>query len=86
MLRLPPAPAKTKPAALPRPPLGAAAGVGALLGVGVLLLTLAGLPALGWTLLAAVATIALVDIVLIAAGRRSPSILERLVQRRMGGA
>jgi hypothetical protein len=36
-------------------------------------------------LLAAVAGIALVDVVLIAVGRRSPSILERLLPGRPGG-
>ena len=83
MLRAPLAPAKTKPVTVSRPPLGAAAGVGALLGLTVLTLILSGVPVLGWMLLAVVVAIALVDIVLIAAGRRSPSILERLLQRPM---
>jgi hypothetical protein len=56
-----------------------------LLGVGVLALTLTGVPVLGWILLGAVAAIALLDIALIAAGRQSPSLLERLAQRQMGG-
>ena len=56
-----------------------------MLGVGFLALTLAGVPVLGWMLLGAVAAIALVDIALIAAGRESPSLLERLAQRRLGG-
>lgn len=84
MLRSPLAPAKTKPATVPRPPLGGRR-VGALLGLAVLTLILAGVPVLGWTLLAAVAAIALVDIVLTAAGRPSPSILEQLVQARIRG-
>jgi hypothetical protein len=85
MLRSPPATARRKPASARRRPLGAAAAVGALLGIAVLLLTLSGVPALGWTLLGAVAAVALVDTTLTAAGRQSPSILERLVQRRPGG-
>ena len=85
MLRIPPAPTATKPAAVTRHPLGAAAAVGALLGVGVLALALTGVPVLGWILLGAVAAIALLDIALIAAGRQSPSLLERLAQRQMGG-
>jgi hypothetical protein len=56
-----------------------------LLGVGVLALTLTGVPVLGWILLGVVAAIALLDIALIAAGRQSPSLLERLAQRQMGG-
>ena len=68
-----------------RHPLGGAAAVGALLGVGVLVLILAGVPVLGWMLLGAVATTALVDIARTAAGRESPSLLERLLQRRVGG-
>ena len=80
-----PAPAAKKPAAVKYHPLGGAAAVGALLGVGVLALTLAGVPILAWMLLAAVATIALVDIARTAAGRESPSLIERLAQRRMGG-
>jgi hypothetical protein len=85
MLRIPPAPTVKKPAAVKHHPLDAAAAVGALLGVGFLALTLAGVPVLGWMLLGAVAAIALVDIALIAAGRESPSLLERLAQRRLGG-
>jgi hypothetical protein len=68
-----------------RHPLGRAAAVGALLGVGVPVLILAGVPVLGWMLLGAVATTALVDIARTAAGRESPSLLERLTQRRVGG-
>jgi hypothetical protein len=86
MLRIPPAPAPKKPAAVNHHPLGGAAAVGALLGVGVLALTLAGVPVLAWMLLGAVAAIALVDIARTAAGRESPSLLERLAQRRLGGA
>jgi hypothetical protein len=37
-------------------------------------------------LLGAVAAIALVDIAHTAAGRQSPSLLERLLQRRLAGA
>jgi hypothetical protein len=47
-----------------RHPLGGAAAVGALLEVGVAVLILAGVPVLGWMLLGAVATTALVDIAL----------------------
>jgi hypothetical protein len=39
-------------------------------------------PVLGWTLLAAVTTLALVDVAHTAAGRRSPSLLERLLPHR----
>lgn len=85
MLRFPPAPAKTKRATVPRPALGVAAGVGALLGLAVLTLILSDIPVLGWTLLAAAAAVALVDSVLIAAGRQSPRILERLLAHRPGG-
>ena len=85
MLRIAPAPAARKPAAVKRHPLGRAAAVGALLGVGFLLLTLAGVPVLAWVLLGAVATIALVDIACTAAGRESPTLLERLLQRRLDG-
>jgi hypothetical protein len=85
MLRIPPAPTARKPAAVNHHSLGGAAAVGGLLGVGVLALTLAGVPVLAWVLLGAVATTALVDIACTAAGRESPSLLERLVQRRLGG-
>jgi hypothetical protein len=85
MLRIPPPSATRKPAAVKRHPLGAAAAVGALLGVGVLALTLAGVPVLAWMLLGAVATTALVDIARTAAGWKSPSLLERLLQHRLGG-
>jgi hypothetical protein len=85
MLRMPPAPAVKKPAAVNHHPLDAAVAVGALLGVGVLALILVGVPVLGWMLLGAVATIALVDLARTAAGRQSPSLLERLAQGRMGG-
>jgi hypothetical protein len=85
MLRIAPAPTARKPAAVNYHPLDAAVAVGALLGVGVLLLTSAGVPILAWVLLGAVATTALVDIACTAAGRESPSLLERLVQHRLGG-
>ena len=85
MLRIPPAPAKGKPAAVKHHPLGGAAAIGALLGVAFLALTLAGVPVLAWMLLGAVATTALVDLARTAAGRQSPSLLERLAQRRRGG-
>jgi hypothetical protein len=68
-----------------RHPLGGAAAVGALLGVGVLVLILAGVPVLAWMLVGGVATTALLDIARTAAGRESPSLLERLTQRRVGG-
>lgn len=83
---MPPAPAARKPAAVKYHPLGGAAAVGALLGVGFLALTLAGVPVLAWMLLGVVATTALVDIARTAAGREPPSLLERLAQRRLGGA
>lgn len=51
-----------------RPRLVVAAGAGVLLGCGFLALTLAGLPVLAWIILGVVATSALVDTVLIAAG------------------
>jgi hypothetical protein len=86
MLRIPPAPAARTPAAVKRHPLGGTAAIGALLGVGVLALTVAGVPVLAWILLGAVATTALVDIARTAAGWQSPSLLERLAQRRMDGA
>jgi hypothetical protein len=86
MLRIPPAPPAKKPAAGKHHPLGGAAAVGALLGVAFLALTLAGVPVLAWMLLGAVATTALVDIARTAAGRESPGLLERLTQRRLGGA
>jgi hypothetical protein len=85
MLRIAPAPTAKKPAAVNYHPLGAAAAVGTLLGVGFLALTLAGVPILAWMLLGAVATTALVDIACTAAGRESPSLLERLLQHRLGG-
>jgi hypothetical protein len=44
MLRIPPAPTARKPAAVKHHPLDAAAAVGAVLGVGFLALTLAGVP------------------------------------------
>jgi hypothetical protein len=53
--------------------------------VGFLALTVAGVPVLAWMLLGAVATTALVDIACTAAGRESPSLLERLLQHRLGG-
>jgi hypothetical protein len=85
MLRIAPTPTAKKPAAVNHHPLGAAAAVGTLLGVGFLALTLAGVPILAWMLLGAVATTALVGIACTAAGRESPSLLERLVQHRLGG-
>jgi hypothetical protein len=85
MLKIPPAPAARKPAAVNHHPLGAAAAVGTLLGVGFLALTLAGVPILAWMLLGAVATTALGDIACTAAGRESPRLLERLAQHRLGG-
>jgi hypothetical protein len=86
MLRFAPAPALRRPATVARHPLGAAAAVGAVLAMGFLVLTLSGVPVLGWSLLAVAVVVALVDTVLIAAGRRSPGILERLLPRRPGGA
>ena len=44
--------------------------------------TLTAVPVLGWTLLAAVTTLALVDVAHTAARRRSPSLLERLLPHR----
>src|SRR4029453_18830676 len=86
MFRIPPAPAAREPTAVNHHPLGGAAAVGALLGVGVLALTLADVPVLAWMLLGAVATTALVDIAYTAAGWESPSLLEPLAQRRLGSA
>ena len=60
--------------------------LGAVLAMGFLVLTLSGAPVLGWSLLAAAAAVAMVDTVLIAAGRQSPGILERLFPRRPGDA
>jgi hypothetical protein len=66
--------------------MGAAAAVGAVLAVGFLVLTLSGVPVLGWSLLGVAAVVALVDTALIAAGRQSPGIVERLLPRRPGGS
>ena len=85
MLRFAPAPTLRKPATVSRRPMGAAVAVGAVLGIGFLVLDLLGLPALGWALLGVVAVVALVDAALIAAGRQSPGIVERLLPRRPGG-
>jgi hypothetical protein len=49
-------------------------------------LTLSGVPVLGWSLLGVAAVVALVDTALIAAGRQSPGIVERLLPRRPGGS
>jgi hypothetical protein len=82
VLRLSPAPTLRRPATVARHPLGAAATLGAVLAMGFLVLTLSGAPVLGWSLLATAAAVAMVDTVLIAAGRQSPGILERLFPRR----
>jgi hypothetical protein len=65
--------------------MGAAAAAGAVLAMGFLALTLSGVPILGWSLLAVAAVVALVDTALIAAGRQSPGIVERLLPRRPRG-
>jgi hypothetical protein len=66
--------------------MGAAAAAGGVLAVGFLVLDLAGAPILGWSLLATAAAVALVDTVLLAVGRQSPGIVERLRPPRSGGA
>ena len=85
MPTLAPAPVRRK-STVHRHPIPAAAVLGVMIGVAFLALSLSGAPILGWSLLAAVTVIALVDIVRTAAGRPAPGILERLLPRPPGGA
>ena len=67
-----------------RHPLGGAAVLGGVLALGFLALNLSGVPVLGWLLLAGAVVVSLVDIMLLAAGRQSQGILERLLRPRSG--